>query len=321
MSDKIILTDSTKIQWTITIGPDGTMYAGFTFNPWIGCSKVSPGCKFCYAEVSTPTRVHRKRGLELWGVKAARYITSAGNWAKPRAWNRLARKLGIRLKVFCASLADVFEDRRDIDAARAALFKLIEETPFLDWLLVTKRPECMVRLAPPSWAAGWPVNVWAGASVEDRDAEARIDHLLLVPAKVLFLSCEPLLEAVDLSRFLCGAGRAKWVIVGGESGDHARPFDPEWARDIMAQVKESGHHVFMKQYGSKPILRDRYELSEERFTLLDAAGWTEHAGPPTLADDHGGNPAEWPLEMRVREFPASVGAKLGPAQPSLFGPS
>ncbi len=251
----------TKIEWTATRLPDGTMLPGYTFNPWIGCAKVSAGCKNCYAETLMDERYKKAK----WGVNGTRNVTSDTYWKQPLAWNRQAAASGIRRKVFCASLADVFENRDDLVAPRARLFDLIRQTPHLDWLLLTKRPE-HVRfaigevedLAVASWAADdlarwcadWlagspPPNVWMGTSVEDQKAaDERIPHLLDVPAVVRFLSCEPLLGPVDLPGLFYygteasggvvplrekGHPQLDWVIVGGESGHDARPMYPEWA--------------------------------------------------------------------------------------------
>lgn len=182
----------TSIEWT-----------DHTFNPWWGCQRVSPACEHCYAE----TFSRRIGGSpwakgEHWGPKSLRTIASEKQWGEPVRWNAAAEKAGVRARVFCASMADVFEDRRDLDAPRARLFALIEATPWLDWQLLTKRTDAMVRLAPERWAKAWPRNVWAGTTVESQKyADERIPHLLRVPAAVRFLSCEPLLEAVDLRRW------------------------------------------------------------------------------------------------------------------------
>ena len=309
----------TTIQWTGTPLADGTMAPGFTFNPWLGCAKVSDGCKHCFAEHETPVRVHRGRGLELWGVDAARHVTSDDNWRKPLAWNRLAKKTGVRLKVFCASLADVFEDRRDLDAARHRLFDLVAATPCLDWLFVTKRPENMTRLAPPSWAKGWPLNVWAGCTVEDQTrADERIPHLCLVPAAIRFLSVEPLLWPVAIG--LLGIAPKDWgygykpigelidwVIVGGESGTKARPLDLRWVRAIIEEGRAAGVPVFVKQLGAQPF----HSLeSSGNFRTNEATGKRqfEMVGERlSLRDGHGGDMAEWPAEFQVRQFPTARG--------------
>jgi protein gp37 len=305
----------TTIQWTGTPLPDGTMAPGFTFNPWLGCAKVSAGCSRCYAEHDTPVRVHRGKGLELWGVNAARHVTSDANWKKPRTWDRAAKAADVRYKVFCASLADVFEDRLDLVALRDRLFALIDATPNLDWLLLTKRPENMRRLAPESWAKAWPSNVWAGCTVEDQErAEERIPHLCQVPAVVRFLSMEPLLWPVAIG--LLGIAPKDWgygykpigelidwVIVGGESGSKARPFDLRWARAILDEARAARVPMFMKQLGAQPF----FSLEPSgNFRTNEATGKRqfEMTGERLmLRDGHGGDMSEWPEDLRVRQFP------------------
>jgi protein gp37 len=157
------LMGETTIQWTATRGPDGTMHPGFTLNPWIGCERVSPECDFCYADRGS-RRLAAQHGLKLWDDGSSRYLTK-DPMSKALAWNRKAQKLGVRLKVFCASYSDVFEDRPELVEPRAALLQTIEHTPCLDWLLLTKRPENMRRMTFSRWAGVWPGNVWAGVVV------------------------------------------------------------------------------------------------------------------------------------------------------------
>jgi protein gp37 len=188
------MSDTTLISW-----------ADATFNPWMGCQRVSPACEHCYAETSTPVRVLRERKLEVWGPPSTtpRQRTSLSNWKKPRQWDRAAARAGKRVRVFCASLADVFEDHPALPPWRAELFAMIEQTPHLDWMLLTKRPQNIRAMVPPSWLEAPRANVWLGTTVEDqRRAEERIPHLLAVPAAVRFLSCEPLLGPVDLTQWL-----------------------------------------------------------------------------------------------------------------------
>jgi protein gp37 len=319
--------EDSKIQW-----------CHHTFNPWHGCVKVSEACKFCYAEVATPVRVKRAHGLELWGADAARDLTSAANWRDPHKWNRDAKAAGVRARVFCASLADVFEDRRDLDGHRERLWDLIEATPHLDWLLLTKRPECIKRLIRPAWVDAPRANVWLGTTVENHArAEERIIHLSSVPAVVHFLSIEPMLEAVDLLPFLdpvaiaaaimhhhqtghdCGGGGdgahcdvcdvewtngrslVDWVIVGGESGPGARPCDVNWLREIVRQCREASVPVFVKQLGAKPY--DSLESdrgSDEPHP--DGAG-ADPSCRLQLRNRKGGDIDEFPDDLRVREFP------------------
>lgn len=180
-----------KIEWT-----------HHTFNPVRGCTKISPGCAHCYAESLSK----RNPGvLGIWGDNGTRVVASEAAWGEPRKWNRAAKAAGERHRVFCASLSDVFEDRPEWVAPRVRLFHLISETPNLDWLLLTKRPENIRRFCggqgvPRSWSESMPPNVWLGTSVENQAAaDERIPHLLAVPASVHFLSMEPLLGPIDLT--------------------------------------------------------------------------------------------------------------------------
>lgn len=232
----------TKIEW-----------ADYTFNPWIGCAKVSEACRHCYAEDWA-----KRYGRDgLWGPTAGRSRTST--WGNPRKWHRARlRRLeasaeydpadwpGRRPRVFCASLADVFEARDDLDEMRADLWRLIEECYGLDWLLLTKRPEEIRRRVPAEWLepGEWPAHVWVGATVEHQAAaEARIPHLLGVPAPVRFVSVEPMLGPVTLDLGI------SWVICGGESGRNARPMHPGWARNLRDQCVAAGVPFHFKQWG------------------------------------------------------------------------
>ncbi len=301
------MSENSAIEWT-----------DHTFNPWEGCAKVSEGCKNCYAE----TRNERWHGGQHWGVSAPRLMRSEANWAAPLKWNRDAQRLGVRARVFCASLADVFEDRPDLIEPRSRLFDLIAKTPWLDWLLLTKRPENMKEMVPSTWreAGAWPSNVWAGTTVENNEMLLeRVPYLLDVPARVRFLSIEPLLEEIDLDPPYCDvcgfeffhgfaddgtifcnecedeasysaildpcADEAQrginWVIVGGESGPGSRPFHLEWARRIVEQCREASVPVLVKQMGDAPRL----------------------GGQPLKLSRKGKDMAEWPEDLRVREMP------------------
>lgn len=281
----------THIQWTDK-----------TWNPWEGCTKVSPGCLHCYAE----TRNQRFSAGANWGKGAPRRRTSVSNWNEPRRWNREAEAAyhtaqaktfepgatvasapfpPKRPRVFCASLADWLDDEVPIEWL-ADLLAIIDATPNLDWQLLTKRPENFhTRLALatnrcadilPEFAArcrAWlngtpPENVWIGTSVEDQTrANLRIPQLLKIPAAIRFLSCEPLLGALNLRtqgwlatvykmggreepvEYDLGAGAISWVICGGESGPGARPMHPDWARSLRDQCAEAFVPFFFKQWG------------------------------------------------------------------------
>ena len=216
-----------------------------TFNPWWGCAKVSPACENCYAEVWA-----KRVGSQVWGAKAARRFFGDDHWAEPQKWDAEAAKYGVRYRVFCASMADVFENRRDLDAPREKLWNLIEATPHLDWLLLTKRPEHVAKLT--RWGEVWPNNVWLGTTVENQEwADKRLPHLVASPAKTRFLSCEPLLWGLDLSAFIVKgkASPVHWIITGGESGPNSRPMDPQWVRRLRDFCRGNKVAFHFKQWG------------------------------------------------------------------------
>lgn len=275
------MSENTKIEW-----------ADHTFNPWIGCTKVSPGCDHCYAE-AWDRRFAVSGNAMRWGNGKARTRTGAANWRQQLKWNAEAESTGTRARVFCASLADVF-DNEVPDEWRQDLFELIGETPNLDWLLLTKRignAEDMINRAllddGPTWP--WP-HVWLGASIVNQDeADRDIPKLLATPAATHFLSMEPLLGPVNL--MMLGAAtwtngalghrlthietdalrglriingleaedvpRLDWVIVGGESGPHARPMHPDWVRSLRDQCTAAGVPFLFKQWGEHSLDYDR----------------------------------------------------------------
>lgn len=297
--------EATKIQW-----------CDHTFNPWRGCTKVSPGCAYCYAEQQSK----RNPGvLGNWGDRGKRVIASESYWRLPLKWDRQARSDGVRRKVFCASLADVFEDRPELDEPRQRLFDLILHTPNLLWLLLTKRPVVMADWLCGSgvfgsrnahvWGQGWP-NVWLGVSVEDQArSRERLPVLLSVPAVVHWLSCEPLLGPLDLGDCLheyhgCPPDRwpygpVRWVVVGGESGTSSRPCEVSWVRSIVRQCRQVNRACFVKQLGAcaydpeNGIAGARLNVPEEAAPLVSLR----------LRDKKGGDPDEWPEDVRVRQFP------------------
>jgi protein gp37 len=222
------MAEKTEISWTDS-----------TFNPWWGCSKVSPGCDHCYAEA-----LDRRTGGNHWGAGSIPKTLSVTNWTGPVKWNRQAMAAGTRRKVFCGSMCDVF-DKNAPDFQRSRLFDLIRQTPWLDWLLLTKRAGNIQAMLPGDWGNGWD-NVWLGITAEDRrHGLPRVDILRTIPAKVRFLSCEPLLEdlgTIDLTGI-------HWVIAGGESGSGARTMRAEWARNIYQQCQAAGVSFFFKQHG------------------------------------------------------------------------
>lgn len=252
------MAEQSSIEWT-----------DHTFNPWIGCTKVSVGpkgaCVNCYAEVATPTRTMHIG----WGPGKPRHRTSSSTWAQPMRWERNAEAFqaanGRRQRVFCASLADVFDNEVD-PQWRTDLFRLIQQTPHLDWLLLTKRVgnarqmlnDTMSALHHSSWDE-WPwAHVWLGSTVVTQDEVDRdVPKLIDTPANIRFLSCEPLLEEVTFAgRWVDHPNpavhenwleRIDWVIVGGESGRDPRPMAQQWAEGLRFECASLGVAFFMKQ--------------------------------------------------------------------------
>jgi protein gp37 len=218
---------NSKIEWTT-----------HTFNPWWGCTKVSDGCKFCYAEL-----LSTRYGHDVWGVGKQRRLLSENHWREPLKWNTWAERDGNRSRVFCASMADVFEEGAPAGELDR-LWHLIRQTPMLDWQILTKRPERIRENLPSDWANGY-TNVWLGTSVEDHRVIDRIEHLINVPAMVHFLSVEPLIGPLPNLPLR----DIEWVIVGGESGPGARALEEEWVLEIRDQCVSSHVAFFFKQWG------------------------------------------------------------------------
>lgn len=219
--------ENSAIQWT-----------HHTFNPWLGCDKVSSACDGCYAEAWA-----KRSGLVVWGGPRRR--TSPENWKKPLKWHASVPD-GQRRRVFCASLADVF-DNQVPEEWRFDLFELIRQTPRFDWLLLTKRIGNAKRMLMQGGMDG-AYNIWVGATVvTQEELERDVPKLLAVPARIRFLSCEPLLEPLDLRPLGDLRRRLHWVICGGESGHHARPLELAWAAELRAQAEARDISFFMKQ--------------------------------------------------------------------------
>ncbi|WP_321903228.1 DUF5131 family protein [Burkholderia cenocepacia] len=226
----------TRIEWT-----------HHTFNPWWGCVKVSAACDNCYAETWA-----KRLGEGLWGPNTPRRFFGDAHWKEPLKWDREAASEKTRRRVFCASMADVFENRPDLIDARHRLLDLIAETPNLDWLLLTKRIHLVRKQLPKGYE--FPKNVWLGTTVEDQaTAKKRIKYLLEFSSpSVRFLSCEPLLSALDLSEYLVRnekGNRVDWVIAGGESGPRSRPMDPAWPSALQRQCAKAKVPFHFKQWG------------------------------------------------------------------------
>jgi protein gp37 len=223
--------ENSKIEWTDN-----------TFNPWIGCTRVSPGCQHCYAE----TLMDQRYGRVKWGPQGTRQRTSEANWKKPLQWNRQAEKEGRRIKVFCASLADVFEDNEQLIDWRLDLFEqLIAKTPNLDWLILTKRPNIAFTFFRVRRDLCLP-NIRMGVSIEDQKrADERREVFRLIPIESKFVSYEPALGPVDWA----GWEFIDWLICGGESGPGARPMYPQWARQARDWAIANNVAYHFKQWG------------------------------------------------------------------------
>ena len=309
------MSKGTQIQWT-----------RHTYNPWRGCTKVSEGCKLCYAETLSN---RNPKVLGVWGPAGTRVLAARQQWQEPIKWDQEARSKHRQDLVFCASVADVFEvwegpmqnsqgmplwwhpdwppdyhgyptashflpDNSgckwmpfSLKQARSRLWDLIRATPHLIWQLLTKRPENVLAMMP--WG-DWP-NVWLGASVENQSNAWRLNALqeasVQVRVPVLFCSAEPLLGPLDL--YLSKPSPISWVIVGGESGSAARPMHLEWARDILEQCRQADVACFVKQLGHRPT------------TVFTSTG--QRLALP-LVDRKGGSMEEWPANLQVRQFPA-----------------
>lgn len=250
----------------------GISWTDHTFNPWWGCVKVSPACDSCYAETWA-----KRTGHEVWGKDAPRRFFGDKHWAEPLHWNQQAQTEGVRRKVFCASMADVFESRDELNDSRARLWTLIEKTPKLDWLLLTKRPHEIKQMIPIRWLANPPSNAWFGVTAENQDlAEKRLRVLRTINNPMPWVSYEPALGPVDWSPYL---DFVKWIIFGGESGGAPRKSEEQWLADSMQQCQDAGIAFFNKQAGS----------------LLAREWGCEHR--------EGKIPTEWPIAFRVQEFP------------------
>lgn len=263
---------NSRIEWT-----------DHTFNPWVGCTKVTPGCDHCYAESWS-----RRSGLVKWG-KNPRRRTSETYWRAPISWNARADSFacqhGRRQRVFCASLADVFDNQAD-RSWRSDLFDLIKRCPALDWLLLTKRPENIRKMLPADWQQGYP-NVWLGLTAEDQKRfDLRWPRLSAIPARIRFISYEPALGPLRLPD---SSIYPDWLIIGGESGGGARTMNPQWAREVVADCRRHGVRPFLKQWGSY----QSNPLVSERDMALDRA---------KIADPHGKGGGLLDGEI-IREFP------------------
>jgi len=259
------VAEKTEISWTDA-----------TFNPWWGCAKVSPACDRCYAERDAKRYA---AGQVLWGVDAERRTFGDKHWKAPTDWNKKAAREGKRMRVFCASMADVF-DKNAPEGARDRLWALIKATPWLDWLLLTKRIGNAKGMLPADWGDGYANVVLMSTVIDQDEADRDVPKLLATPARRRGLSIEPQLGPIDLTKMrafgLHGFGSFEhgvdWVIVGGESGAGARPIHPDWVRSLRDQCAAAGVPFHFKQWGEwSPI---QYVDAREHTALIKMT-WTK----------------------------------------------
>lgn len=309
------MSATSSIQWT-----------DVTWNPVRGCSMVSAGCQNCYA-MKQAHRFSGKgkpyAGLTEMGPNGPRWMGQVTlvpevldkplHWKKPR-------------KIFVNSMSDLFHE--DVpDNFIHQVFATIRQSPQHIYQILTKRPERMWEfiaeyLRPREalgWANGFYSHVWFGVSIEDQaTADERIPILLQTPAAVRFISAEPLLAPVDLTAWTachCGAdgehcdmcltGGLNWVVVGGESGPRARPCDVGWIRSIKSQCWEAGVPVFVKQLGAKPYAPEGSHAANE-WAAFRGDAIMDDIGQIHTIHHKGGDMAEWPEDLRVREFPEVI---------------
>lgn len=282
------MTENTKIAW-----------CHHTFNAWTGCSKVGPGCDHCYAETWA-----KRTGTVTWGPSAERRRTTEANWKKVLGWNEKAREAGEMHRVFCGSLMDVWDNKAP-QPWRDDLYRMVEETPYLIWMLLSKRIGNAVGMVPREWRGnGLPDNVWLGMTVVNQaELERDLGKLFALKAARYFISHEPGLEPINVRRVRQADGmhmdaangtamldgidyptgrKLDLIITGGESGHHARPYDLDWPRDLIKQTRGTGSSVFVKQLGSR---------------------WAKEQG---AVNGKGEDPEEWPGGLKVREMPEAA---------------
>ena len=286
----------------------GIAWTDHTFNPWWGCAEVSPGCAHCYAR----TFAKRVGFGNTWDKWAREFRTfDDKHWVEPRAWDRAAKEAGKPALVFCGSMCDIL-DHRAPSAPRMQTFKLAENTPNLIWLFLTKRTENLTQFFPASWYQNWPANVRIGYTAENNDyLKRRADDVRRLKEKiqgtqpVIFISGEPLLGPLtDLPQVLA-ANLGDWVICGGESGPGARPCNVEWLRAIVEHCKAAWVPCFLKQFGAHPIFGQEGWKDIPAHNGQKGATWDNEAQgwDFPITDRKGGDPAEWPEDLRVQQFP------------------
>ncbi len=228
------MAENSHIEWT-----------HHTFNPWVGCTKVSAACDFCFAKAWEKRDLH---GLDpRSGPHAPRTSTLKAIWSNPLNWQKAEKAAGEQKRVFCSSLANVFDNHKSIQSGwRDDLWALIRKRPDLDWLMLTKRPQTVARLHPDDLDDGYQ-NVRLNATVENQKAADRLSVLTELPAAVRFLSVKPLLGGTDLGSII---DKIDWTITGGENCENYRPVNPDWLRYLCDQCLKAGVPFLCKQWES-----------------------------------------------------------------------
>lgn len=277
------MAEDSKIQWT-----------NHTYNPWVGCDKVSPGCTNCYM-----FRDQERYGNDPTKVRR----TKPATFNKPLIWHKKLEP-GEKRLVFTCSWSDWFH--KGADAWRDDAWDIVRATPGLIYQILTKRPGLIEKRLPKDWGEGWD-NVWLGVSAEDQDwFDRRWRVLDDVPAKTKFVSYEPSIGPVSVRAFLAKPGNGHcevpdWIIAGGESGPGARPFDPRWADTLIQEGDDLGFKTFVKQMGKCPIFREDDGWPEGTKTVVKDGFVLPFA---KLNDKKGGDMSEWPQSPRRRDYPA-----------------
>ena len=258
------MAEHSKIEWT-----------DHTWNPWIGCTKVSPACDNCYAEALMADRLHQVE----WGSGNDRKTTSEANWKQPLRWNRAAAARGVVENVFCLSLGDIWDNEVD-PHLRAKAFNVMDSTPQLRYLLLSKRIGNAVKMC--NSIAGLPRNAALGATLVnqdewDRDLPKLQDAGQRLGALFTFASVEPMLGPINAN-----GSFPDWVIVGGESGPSARPMHPDWVRALRDQCAEADVAFFFKQWGA-------WLPSPDHMNFTEGEKWAREIGAKRLEQHSDGH--------------------------------
>lgn len=237
----------------------GINYVHHTFNPWWGCTHAgTPGCDNCYAH-----GVATRYTYDCFG-DSPRHLFDSKHWHEPLAWNRKAEKDGVKRRVLCGSMCDIFEDNSAVTNDREYIWKLIDATPNLFWMLLTKRPE-EIDMYGWVWRDGFPANVGLGVTVETQEQVWRIHEIIQYNATLYWVSHEPALGDVVWPDEFLALGDKAWIVTGGESGKKARPMHPDWARHDRDQCKAAGVPWWFKQNGEYRQLAMREPITDSVF--------------------------------------------------------